>query len=149
MVKLGYNIQLISGYEYSKYPFFIKYIDYFYAITEKSVGAARFIAKMHLNQLYGFFGRSLKILETINVYNYDLPKYMSSRIIRSIIEINKEISTLLMDSNINHDILNELNANLEHRIDPVFQLVKSNVAIAAAVTSYRKDIRKRKQKIVK
>jgi len=92
---------------------------------------------MHLNQLYGNFGRKQELIETINVYNKDLAKYVSTRIIKSIIEINSEISTLLIINNINPDIISEINSNLEINLKNTFHnSVKSNVAIAAAVTAY-------------
>ena len=91
---------------------------------------------MHLNQLYGIFGRKQELIETVNIYNYDLPKIVSTRIIKSIIEINKDISTVLLTKNINHNMLSELNSCLEINLKNVENIVKSNVAIAAAVTSY-------------
>ena len=92
---------------------------------------------MHLNQLYGIFGRKQELIETINVKNSDLAKYVSTRVIKSIIEINSEISTLLIINNINPDIMSEMNSNLKINLkNPFTNSVKSNVAIAAAVTAY-------------
>jgi hypothetical protein len=92
---------------------------------------------MHLNQLYGIFGRKHELIESINVFNKDLYKYISTRIIKSIITINDEISTLLLIKNINHDIIKEINKELDVNIEKNFNLpVKSNVAIASAITSY-------------
>ena len=54
---------------------------------------------MHLNQLYGYFGRKQDLIETINIHNKDLIKYVSTRIIKNIIEINSEISTILVVNN--------------------------------------------------
>jgi len=72
MVKLGYTVKLLTGYEFSRKRIFNKYIEHFYNIKQNSKGAERFIAKMHLNQLYGIFGRKLDLIETRNVYNKDL-----------------------------------------------------------------------------
>lgn len=58
-MKLGYKFQVIQAYSYSKYNLFDSYIDHFYDKKKNSTGANRFIAKMHLNQLYGYFGRKL------------------------------------------------------------------------------------------
>lgn len=134
--KLGYKITLIKGYEFSKMDLFSTYINKFYTLKKNSVGPQRFIAKMHLNQLYGYFGRRLDLIETINVYNDDLMIYASSRLIKSLIKINEQISTLLLHSNINKDLINELNTKLNLDLISNFKLVKSNVAIASAVTSY-------------
>jgi hypothetical protein len=137
---LGYKIKLISGYEYSKIDLFSNYIKYFYLQKKNSVGAERFIAKMHLNQLYGYFGRKLDLIETININNKDLPIYVATRIIKSMIEINDEITTLLLHSNINNDLISELNSTFDLNIKNVFKKVKSNVAIASAVTSYARIV---------
>jgi hypothetical protein len=91
---------------------------------------------MHLNQLYGYFGRELDLIETINVYNKDLIFYVSCRIIKAIIQINDRISTILMHSNINNNLINELNSTFNLKLNGKFKLVKANVAIAAAVTAY-------------
>lgn len=48
--------------------------------------------------LYGIFGRKLEVIQTINIYIYkhELPKYLTTRIIKSKIEINDDIITLLV-----------------------------------------------------
>jgi hypothetical protein len=91
---------------------------------------------MHLNQLYGIFGRKKDLIETINVYNKDLEILAYSRIIKHIININEDISTVLLSSNINNDIIKNLNNHFESNFTNSFVEVKSNVAIASAVTSY-------------
>ena len=50
--------------------------------------------------------------------------------------INDEIITLLIHSNIKDDLTQELNSELEIKLNNKYSLVKANVAIAAAVTSY-------------
>jgi hypothetical protein len=133
----GYKIKLIEGYEFSKVDLFSTYVEHFYDKKKfSSTSAERLIAKMHLNQLYGIFGRKQDLIETVNVYNKDIINYISSRIVKNIIEINEKISTLLIINNINPDIVNELNLNLETTLKNNFSTIKSNVAIAAAVTSY-------------
>lgn len=91
---------------------------------------------MHLNQLYGIFGRKHDLLETVNVYKEDLEIYISSRIIKTIIPINDEIVALLMHKNISDDLIEELNYELDTNLSNYQYLVKANVAIASAVTSY-------------
>lgn len=91
---------------------------------------------MHLNQLYGIFGRKLDLIETKNIYNKDLYQYLNNRIVKNIIHINEEISTILLINNINVDIIRKLNLDLEINLENNISLVKSNVAIAAAVTSF-------------
>jgi len=132
----GYQMKLIKGYEFSKISLFDKYVEHFYNKKKTAKGASRFIAKMHLNQLYGVFGRKQETLETINIYNKDLIKYLTTRIVKAVIHINEDISTILMLSNINSDILNELNSSLDTNLYNHRSEVKSNVALAAAVSAY-------------
>ena len=62
---------------------FTEYVEHFYQIKKISNGPERFIAtrRRHLNQIYGIFGRKKDLIETVNVYNEDLPKYLSTKII--------------------------------------------------------------------
>lgn len=68
-IKLGYKINPIIGYEFDKIDLFIDYINHFYNIKKNSPknSPQRFIAKMHLNTLYGIFGRKLDTIQTINI----------------------------------------------------------------------------------
>nr|YP_010165715.1 hypothetical protein K8L25_mgp05 [Lactarius trivialis]QRN74287.1 hypothetical protein [Lactarius trivialis] len=134
--KFGYRIELIKVYNFSKANIFNKYIDYFYGIKKVSTGAMRLIAKMHLNQIYGYFGRRRTLIETRNVYKKDLMKYYGSYTIFSEIDVNEQISTLLMSSNLDYDLINEIKDYTQLDLMTSFRKVKSNVAIAAAVTAY-------------
>jgi hypothetical protein len=91
---------------------------------------------MHLNQLYGIFGRKHDLLETVNIHKEDLEFYISSRVIKAIIPINDEIVALLMHKNINYPIVSKLNQELHLNLNNYYQLVKANVAIASSITSY-------------
>ena len=115
---------------------FSDYVRNFYEQKRNSTGPKRFIAKMHLNQLYGIFGRKHDLLETVNIYKKDFEKFISSRIIKSIIPINDRIIALLMYKNINEDIIDKLNTELDMNLSNYQYLVNANVAIASAVTSY-------------
>ena len=68
VIPLGYIIKPITGYEFSKVNLFNSYVNHFYQEKKISKGSQRFIAKMHLNQLYGYFGRSLELLSTVNIH---------------------------------------------------------------------------------
>lgn len=59
--KLGYRIKLLEGYEFDKVDLFSDYVNHFYNIKKTSIknSPQRFIAKMHLNTLYGILGRKL------------------------------------------------------------------------------------------
>jgi DNA polymerase type B, organellar and viral len=134
--KYGYKIELIKVYKFSQSNIFTKYIEYFYNIKKNSKGALRLIAKMHLNQLYGYFGRRKTLIETKNVYTNELLKYYGSYTIFSEIKINDQISTILMGVNLDYDLINEIKEEMDLELITNFRKVKSNVAIAAAVTSY-------------
>jgi hypothetical protein len=91
---------------------------------------------MHLNQLYGYFGRRLTTIETKNVLKQDLVKYYGSYTIFSEIDINDQISTILMSTNLDYDLINELKTSSELDVITNFRSIKSHVGIAAAVTAY-------------
>ena len=136
VLPFGYKFKFIKGIEFSKKDLFSEYVNHFYLQKKISVGDSRFIAKMHLNQLYGSFGRKHDQLETINIYTKDLDKYILSRVIKTIIPINNKILTLLMHANIRDELISELNSDLKIELSNRYSLVKANVAIASAVTSY-------------
>jgi hypothetical protein len=132
----GYTFKFIEGYEFSKIDLFTDYVNDFYFKKKNSIGPERFISKMHLNQLYGIFGRRHDLLETINIYKEDLNDYIFSRVIKTIIPINDKIIALLMHKNVNDDFIKKLNSDLDMKLSNYYYLVKANVAIASAVTSY-------------
>jgi hypothetical protein len=132
----GYNFKFIEGYEFSKIDLFTDYVNHFYDKKRNSVGPERFIAKMHLNQLYGIFGRNHDLLETRNIYIDELDEFIATRVIKSIVPINDKIVTLLMHKNIKDELLIELNSELDINLSNQYSLVKANVAISSAVTAY-------------
>jgi hypothetical protein len=107
-------------------------------LKKNAIGSLRFIAKMHLNQLYGYFGRSLEVINTMNVSSKDLALYLKTRIIDNYIQISKDIYVLLVKLNLNYNIIKRLNIEIskDAKYTSDYKTVKSNVAIAAAVTAY-------------
>lgn len=142
VTKLGYKVTLIRGYEFTKFFPFNGYVNTFYNIKKFSTGVERDTAKFQLNNLYGYFGRKLITIITQNVHNKDLQGYLLTKIIKTITPINDEYTTILSYNNINYDILQKLNNELSMShsagddINNIHSFVKSNVALAAAVTSY-------------
>ena len=135
--KLGYQIRLISGYEFTKIDLFSKYVNTFYEIKRTRKGSEKAVAKLLLNNLYGYFGRKQINIITQNVKNEHLEPLLLSRIVKSINKINDNYSTVLSYSNINHKLLSQLNNEIHHvSLKDLTSPIKSNVAIAAAVTSY-------------
>lgn len=135
-IQYGYKIKLLSGYEFSKYDLFNEYVKHFYNIKMNSSGSNRFIAKMHLNQLYGYFGRKQELISTVNVNENELNSYLSNRIIKSIIQINKDTYTILFYNNLNYDLISNINTNLNIDVKNSYNPIKANVAVASAVTAY-------------
>lgn len=133
---IGYKVKLIYGYEFTKADLFTNYVNNFYELKKNSAGSTRFIAKMHLNQLYGIFGRKKDLIETVVINNKDLNNYLLTKIIRTIIDIGNDKSILLIKNNIPTKIIKELNLKTSNEISNKNVDVKSNVAIASAITSY-------------
>ena len=137
-MKHGYKFKYVKGYEYSKYSLFNEYVNHFYDIKKNSTGSDRFIAKLNLNTLYGYFGRKLDLIETVNIHIDELERYSITRVIKNIMQIDENYVTLLLNSNINTKIMSVINQDiglLEHKSNN-FSFIKSNVAIASAVTAY-------------
>jgi|ERR1700755_98787 len=76
------------------------------------------------------------LIETRNVLNEDLINYFGSYTIFSEIKINENITTILMSSNLDYSLLNELKQETNLELVSGFRAVKSHVGIASAVTSY-------------
>lgn len=140
--KLGYKIKLLKGQSFTRAKMFNDYIEDFYSIKKEagSDSPERFIAKLHLNTLYGIFGKSREILETKIINVKDLIKYLVTRIVETIVEIQLDLVILLLKNRRNTETLNSLkgkyfpsdNSNSNNK----YNIIKSNVAIASAVTAY-------------
>lgn len=61
--------------------------------------------------------------------------YVSTNVIKSIIDIDDKLCTLLLIKNINQDLIQTLKISLNVNISDFQQVIKSNVAIASAITS--------------
>jgi len=138
--KLGYQIKLIRGYEFSRVDLFTKYVNTFFEIKRTSSGPEKMIAKLLLNNLYGYFGRKQITIQTNNIKNDNLEPILLSRIVKSIININEEYSTVLSYSNINYKLLAKLNNEFHNKIEKFHTPIKSNVALSAAVTAYARIV---------
>jgi hypothetical protein len=142
--KLGYKITLIRGYEFTKIDLFTKYVKTFFEMKRTSLpggrGGDKAVAKLLLNNLYGYFGRKQINISTNNIKNSNLEPILLTRVVKSIININEEYSTVLAYSNINYKLLEKLNNNLNNKIENFNSPIKSNVAIAAAVTAYARIV---------
>lgn len=140
VIKLGYQITLIRGYEFTKTDLFSNYVNTFYEMKRTSTGSEKHIAKYLLNNLYGYFGRKQINIITQNVKKDNLEPILLTRVVKSIMNITKDYSTVLSYSNINYKLLSQLNNELTSNIENFHTPIKSNVAIAAAVTAYARII---------
>ena len=133
--ELGYKVILLRGYEFTKTDLFTDYVNHFYNIKSTTKGSEKQLAKLQLNNLYGYFGRKQESIITENVHNKDLINVIATRIIKSTSQINNDYTTVLSYSNINKNLLEKLN-NEFHSIQNFDIKIMSNVALAAAVTAY-------------
>lgn len=82
-----------------------------------------------LNCLYGIFGRKQEILETININNNDFEKYPLTYVIKTIIPIDDNNTTLLVIKILNSQISSEINSTLNTEItNKIDSPIKSKVA---------------------
>jgi hypothetical protein len=132
----GYKIKLLNGYEFEKICYFNEYIEDFFNQKKVAVGAERFIAKMHLNQLYGYFGRSYDIINTININNSELQKALTHKLLKTFIKLTNNLNVVLIEGNIPGKTVNALNLGASYKIKNDFSSVQTNVSIASAITSY-------------
>jgi hypothetical protein len=132
----GYSIKLLSGYEFEKICYFNEYIEDFFNQKKVAVGAERFIAKMHLNQLYGYFGRSYGVINTINVNEKELNSILLLNLVKTYIKLNDDLFVVLIEGNIDVNLLKSINIDLEIKTKNILTSVNTNVSIASAITSY-------------
>jgi hypothetical protein len=132
----GYKIKIISGYEFEKAFYFNSYINDFFNQKKVSQGAERFIAKMHLNQLYGYFGRSYDIINTININSSELKKLLTCKLLKTFIGLTPNLYIALVEGNVPGKIIKSLNLGASYKIKNNFSSVNTNVSIASAITSY-------------
>ena len=77
-------------------------------------------------------------------------QYYTNFTIFSEIKINDNISTLLMSSNLDYDLINEIKSETKFNLLTNFRSIKSHVGIAAAVTAYaRIEMMKYKMLLIK
>lgn len=132
MIPLGYKFNVISYIECEGAYIFNKYVDHFYSEKKNATGGYRWIVKMHLNQLYGYFGRSLDIF-----YSIILPQDKLNTIFSNVnIQVNRTVTlsddlTLLVCE----DIFDITKTNAHYN-----KKVLANVMVASAVTSYARLI---------
>ena len=81
-------------------------------------------------------GRKKEMIETKTIHKSELSAYIATNIIKSMIDIDDDKYTLLMLKNIDTNLVKYLNMNLSTNFKDFEKLVKCNVGIASAITSY-------------
>jgi len=80
-------------------------------------------------------GRDTNLLET-KIINYDqLIELLKTRCVSTVININEDLFVAVLTSNLNHRTIKKLKSHID-KIENIHKSVKSNVAIAAAITAY-------------
>lgn len=138
-VEYGYKVEVIKHYKFTRsQDLFKKYIDKFYELKKNAKNPAeRYIAKLHLNTLYGMFGRKLDVTICKTATPEEEIDIVSVHPIKNIIQINENLKLFLIYSNLDFELINKLNVKLDLNIlKQSRDIVKSNVAIASAITAY-------------
>lgn len=137
VIKQGYIIKPIKGTEFTREKLFTEYVEHFYDIKKNADGPSRFMAKMLLNQLYGYFGRKKEVIITENVDRDGLTRLLSTRYVSNYLKINDNLFVVLMEGNLNSDNIKRLPElpDIDNYVN-IQKAIKSHVGIAAAVTAY-------------
>ena len=137
VMKLGYTVSKIhKAYEFDSDILFHDYIMEMYQLKKYAKGAERWIAKLLQNSLYGLFGRNKETLHSIIINADNLDNYITTNIIKNIIHVSEDKLTLLVLGNVESDITTKLNSIFNANVTQFYKVVKSNIAIASAITSY-------------
>lgn len=142
-VKYGYEIEILKVHHFSRIQdLFKEYVSDFYELKKKATAeknnTTTKIAKLHLNSLYGIFGRSLNVLSTKVPESPEKEIDIVSKYpVKSIINVNEHTNIFLTYSNVDFNLIKETNSelNINLLLQPM-QIVKSNVALASAITAY-------------
>lgn len=138
-IKLGYNFTFYTGFEFTQYQLFDRYVEEFYEEKRLATGnkddAKKFISKLHLNSLYGLMGRKPDLITTINSDRSGLQEISVNRSIKKLITLTDNIFIFLLKDNISKPLLAGMK-DLGSNIRSTHSTVMANVAVAAAVTSY-------------
>ena len=115
---------------------FNDYVNHFFEIKSKSEGLEKQIAKLQLNTLYGYFGRKLENIEAITVRSKDFRHYLSTCLVKNYVRFDKDLILILIEANKSEEFYKDLEKIAKVDKDNRFTTpVKSNVAIASAITS--------------
>ncbi|RUS26198.1 hypothetical protein BC938DRAFT_471087 [Jimgerdemannia flammicorona] len=126
----GYKVTCKSGYLFASADLFSKYVEHFYNLKASATGGERFVYKLLLNGLYGFFCRASYYNES-KIVNQDRAAEISqAHPIDAITELSPNLVL------VNYAPYLDVECNLlENAIT-----VTSNIAVGAAVTAIARSI---------
>lgn len=133
---LGYKFELISGYSYTSEFLFNDYVTDLYKIKRESIGPVRFIAKLLLNTLYGVFGRRMETTEVVVIDEEEEDFYLVTKSVLTSNPLGNNKLALIVQNNVLPGTLGSFNVTHHTNIPEIPSSVKSNIAIASAITSY-------------
>ena len=97
----------------------------------------RSLSKLHLNSLYGLFGRKTDVISTRVVSKEEELDIVSKYSVKGIMEITDDLTLFLLNANVDIQLIKDTNTSLGiELLRTPSQIVRSNVAIASAITSY-------------
>lgn len=141
-VEHGYTVELVKVHQFSRAKdLFKNFIDHFYELKKTATLnkdlTRKLIAKHHLITLYGMFGRKIVSLSSIPCKPSEEINILNKYPVKSIVKVNKDLNIFLIYNNVDFNLIKETNAelNINLLVQPR-KLVKSNVAIASAITAY-------------
>jgi hypothetical protein len=139
-IRRGYKVTPIIGYEHEAIKPFNDYVDHFYKMKMTAKGDQRFMIKLLLNGLYGYFGRK-PVNDLVQcVHKDELDDIMRTFGIRQFIELeNSQYVIIIRDLFPSSELMKQFRAQISQK--DLFQSLDlpktiSNVAIASAVTAY-------------
>lgn len=136
-IKQGYKVVTVYGYEFSRAEMFRKYVMDIYNLKSKSSGSMRIIHKLLLNGLYGYFGRDPN---TFTVKFLDLANckvLMKTNVVHDITKISEDLWIILAETMPDKTLCSKNSISYtEALMKTTLQIIKTNVAISSAITSY-------------
>lgn len=148
-IKIGYNVEITQVYKFTKeYDLFKDYVKHFYGLkADKTHEDKRFLNKLMLNGLYGYFGRKVVYSDTKIIKKWELD---TEKDVINHIDLN-ETTIYVEYSNKSEKIRGEEGYDPEHIWevinDSTDYLNLSNISISSAITSYAR-IHMQKYKLI-
>ena len=138
---LGYEITLIQAIQFDSHESLFKgYVDHFYQIKSEGKGAARAIAKLFLNSLYGRFAMQ-KDFDFNIITNTLAVQKLIEKFFVNIIPVPLSLKTVLYSFSLSPNPENKkVEPEIYDLLDKHYQGLSDsrigNIAVAAAITAY-------------